>query len=320
MAKDILYTNGAIAVKEKNLLKDKLLRFTEMTAEDAFRALSESGFGGGAEVCSVYEYERLIAAEEQALDGFVREYAPSFAEKAYLLAPRDFHNAKALVKAEYSGGNADKMLAPEGLIPVAEIADCVKERNFSPLGKELGGAAEQALAPLGCGGEISGAEIGILFEKAQHEYLRSACARCGILKKLLVEKADKSNILTAMRSKERAFAEKSFLNGGKLDKERLLSLVGDAPEAALGGTPYAAFYRKCFEAKKAGLPMTEAERDFECTERDYFAARRYELERNQPFLYYVFRKRAEASDVRIVFVCLLAGMNERDIKKRLRTY
>ena len=90
---DTAYTNGVIAAREKYLLKDKLYRLCELTAEDAFRALIESGFGAGALAESVYEYEKLIAAEEASLDGFVREYAPSPAEKAYLLSPRDFHNA-----------------------------------------------------------------------------------------------------------------------------------------------------------------------------------------------------------------------------------
>ena len=41
--------------------------------------------------------------------------------------------------------------------------------------------------------------------------------------------------------------------------------------------------------------------------------------RNQPFLYYVFRRRAENADVRILFVCLLAGMKDYEIKARLRS-
>lgn len=53
-------------------------------------------------------------------------------------------------------------------------------------------------------------------------------------------------------------------------------------------------------------------------ETDFFAERKYELEKNQPFLYYVFRRRAESENVRIIFVCLLAGMRESEIKKRLR--
>ena len=98
MAKDTLYTNGVIAAREKYLLKDKILKLCDLDAEEALRAVCESGFGKNAEVASVYEYEKLVAADEAAIDGFIREYSPSRAEAEYLLTGRDFHNAKAAVK------------------------------------------------------------------------------------------------------------------------------------------------------------------------------------------------------------------------------
>jgi hypothetical protein len=49
MALNVIYTNGVIAAKDKYLLKDKILRFCELSAEEAFRMLLESGFGGGAD-------------------------------------------------------------------------------------------------------------------------------------------------------------------------------------------------------------------------------------------------------------------------------
>ena len=86
MGKDVIYTNGVIAAREKYLLKEKLLRLCEGKAEDAFRILLESGYGSGAEAEGAYDYEALIGAEERSLDDFIREYAPSEAEAAYLLA------------------------------------------------------------------------------------------------------------------------------------------------------------------------------------------------------------------------------------------
>jgi hypothetical protein len=74
-----------------------------------------------------------VAVEESRLDAFIREYAPSETESAYLLAPRDFHNAKAFVKASYLGENPEKMLAPEGRIPVGILRDCVLGKDYSAL-------------------------------------------------------------------------------------------------------------------------------------------------------------------------------------------
>ena len=65
MQKSLDYINGVIAAKEVNLLGDKISKLCDMTAEDAFRAVSESRFGTGAEAVSVYEYEKLLFADER---------------------------------------------------------------------------------------------------------------------------------------------------------------------------------------------------------------------------------------------------------------
>ena len=83
-------------------------------------------------------------------------------------------------------------------------------------------------------------------------------------------------------------------------------------------TPYAEFGKACFEAKEAGQPFTAAEKMRDSLEAEFFFEKRFEPEKNQPFLFYVFRRRMEIENVRIIFVCLLAGMKEQEIKKRLR--
>lgn len=319
MARDLLYTNGVIAAREKYLLKDKILKLCESEAEEAFRTLTESGFGKGAEVSSVYEFEKLVTADEEAIDCFIREYAPSQAELNYLLSERDFHNAKAICKAYYLKLDIEKLLAPEGLIPVRTITDCIKNGDYTPLGEELSRAVEDTAKLFESQGEVSGAEIGIIFEKARFAHLVKTCSKNGVLKKLITVKADMTNILTALRSSESGYAQKSYVEGGKLSVKQLNSLFGEGAENALKGTPYDAFLKKCLKDKAEGLPLTTAEKVFESYEREFFAAKKYELEKAQPFLYYVFRRKAENADVRILFVCLLAGMRDVEIKKRLRT-
>ena len=321
---DVLYTNGVIAAREKYLLKDKIAKLCETDAEEALRQLMDGGFGKGAEVNSPYEYETLVEADEKSIDEFIREYAPSQAEAVYLLAPRDFHNAKALVKAQYLGLDGSNMLAPEGLLPVATIQESIREEKYDLLGEELGGAVKAAAALFSEENSgVSGAEVGCIFEKALYAYLSKGCAKNGILKKLVAAKADMTNILTALRTSDEEYARKRYLGGGVLREEQLAKLFADDAEKAshaLDGTPYAEFVRTCFEEKLVGKPMTQAERLLESYDTAYFTAKKYELVKNQPFLYYVFRRRAENENVRILFVCLLAGMKEGDIKKRLRAF
>ena len=320
MGKDLTYTNGVIAVREKYLLKDKILKLCEAGAEDALRSLLESGFGKGVEISSVYDYEKLVSADERAIDEFIREYAPSKAEIEYLLSPRDFHNAKALVKAVYLKLDAEKLLAPDGLVPAEKIFECIRDGNLQPLNREL----QEAIAEVkGLFDEDSatGAEIGVIFEKAQFKHLSGVCSKNSLLKKLICAKADMTNILTALRSDSEDYAKKCFVCGGKLSESKLLKLFDEDKNNAVQefkGTPYYDFVKNCIEAKCAGLPLTQAEKMAESYEAEYFNSKKYELKRSQPFLYYVFRRRAENANVRILFVCLLAGMREQEIKRRLR--
>ena len=71
--KDSAYTNGVIAVREKKLLKDKLVRMCSASEEEALRILLDSGFGGDPSL----GVEELILADEREIDAFIREYAPS---------------------------------------------------------------------------------------------------------------------------------------------------------------------------------------------------------------------------------------------------
>ena len=320
MGKDLTYTNGVIAVREKYLLKDKILKLCETGAEDALRSLLESGFGKGVEISTVYDYEKLVAADERSIDEFIREYAPSKAELEYLLSPRDFHNAKALVKAVYLNLETDKLLAPDGIYPAVKIEECIKSKNLSPLNEELQGAIKAA-SQLFEEDKASGAEIGVIFEKAQFAHLSAVCSKNHLLKKLIGVKADMTNILTALRADSGDYAKGCFVSGGKLAEGKLLKLFEEDKGKgvqAFKDTPYYDFVKSCVDAKSAGLPLTQAEKVSESYEAEYFSARKYDLKRSQPFMYYVFRRRAENANVRILFVCLLSGMREQEIKRRLR--
>ena len=317
---DTAYTSGVIAVREKYLLKDKLLRLCEVTAEEAFRVLLDNGFGGGAETtASVYEYEKLLSANERAIDEFIQEYAPSQSEKAYFLSPRDFHNAKALIKANYLGETPEKMLTGAGLIEIQTLTDCVKDGDFSALEDTpyLKTACEEATALLA--ETPSGAKVGEIFEKALYAHLFSAVKNKRALKKMLVRKVDMLNILITYRTGDAELAKDKYVSGGVLsdvDLERLLD--AEKAKTHFAKTEYAEFVKLCLFAVEKGLPFTQAEKMLDGFEIEYFAKRKYELQKNEPFLYYIFRRKAENANIRIVFACLLAGLKEKEIIGRLR--
>ena len=131
------------------------------------------------------------------------------------------------------------------------------------------------------------------------------------------------NILISFRAGDFARAKEQYLPAGRLTEKALQKLFDedkDRARRAFHSTPYAQFVALCFEAQERGLPMTEAEKIVGGFDTAYFAARKYDLKRSEPFLYYVYRRRVENLNVRIVFACLLAGQSEREVKGRLRAF
>ena len=297
MALDSTFTNGVIAVKEKQLLGEKLLRFPEMGAGEVLRTLSESGFGGGES-----DPEAIFAHEERVLDEFIRTYAPSEAEKNFFLAPRDFHNLKALYKAEKLGTAADGMLAPEGMHSLDELKVMLEEGK-----PPVPSVAEDATA----------AQIGAAFDRAELSYLFRVCGLKPTLKKLLTARADMTDLLTIFRAETREEAESLFILGSfkKKTLDRIYAEDEEVRLHALDKSPYREFYAACLAADRA--MFTDAERMKEEFEIGYFFAKRFALSGREPFLYYVFRRKAEIANVRMILICLSAGVDEKEIRRRL---
>ncbi|MDD6994710.1 MAG: V-type ATPase subunit [Candidatus Borkfalkiaceae bacterium] len=323
------YVNGVIAAKEKYFLKEKLLRLIETDAENALRALKESGFGGAAaaaeENCSA---ETLIAAQEAETNAFIREYAASEAEKEYFLSPLDCHNVKAYFKAACTGADVTNMLADEGLVPLSRIQESFLKDDYSALPAYLQSAVREAKKICKDGAAGKGAEIGAAFEKALFYHLAVVLKKHVALKQLLAEKADLTNLVTALRAANFEKAKEQFVCGGKLRAEDYAFCFAENAEQA------ESLARKTGASGKAGARMrdlfdiykrvketgsyAEAEKRLAQTELDFFERKKYELTGSDPFLYYVLRRKTECADVRIALVCLNAGMKESEIKKRLR--
>ncbi len=321
MATDSTYVNGVIAAREKYLLKDKILRMSELGPAEAFRMLLDSGFGAGESVSSVYEYEKLIEADEAATDRFIREYAPSKALMCYLMEERDFHNAKAYVKAAHTGGDVSAMLSPEGMIPLETIAGCFKESDFSPLPDKIRLPIEKSMEYLSQE-DAKSYMVGAIFDKALYLSLIKDCRHSKILSCFIQKKADMQNILSCLRSDSFDLAKELFVPGGKIGEEDLEKIyaLNEATIKKYSASDVGTFLKSCVRAKEMGLPFTDAEKELASFEESLLYSKKYDLKRTEPFLYYILRRRAENMNVRVVFVCLLNGMSEKDIKSRLRAF
>lgn len=312
------YVNGVIAAKEKYFLGEKLLRLCESDAATALRTLKENGFGGDA--AEEKGAEELIRAEEASINAFVREYAAGEAEREYFLAPLDTHNVKAYFKAYVLGADVAPMLAEEGTLKTGAIAECFAKEDFSALPDYLQKALKEAETICENGTEGKGAKVGEAFEKALYAHLSESCKGESALKKILAAKADRTNLVIALRSKDLASAKEAFLAGDNVKADSFAFCFIEDEEKARAAAEKAGAHDlwKTYAACKESGGVAAAEKAAAEAEIDYFAKRKYELAGTKPFIYYVLRRRTECFNVRVALVCLNAGMKESEIKKRFR--
>ena len=154
-----MYTGGVIAVREKRFLGDRLLRMCGGTAERRLPRFRKAVTAAARPRLPPAITRRSWRRKRGPSCDFIREYAPSEAEEGYFLYPFDFHNAKALFKASLLHADAEKLLAPEGKIPLSELSAALSAKSYPAAWKELKEALESADAYVADGGG-AGAAIG----------------------------------------------------------------------------------------------------------------------------------------------------------------
>ena len=147
MGADFIFACARVRGAERNLLgREKLGIMTEAkTMEDALKVLSEAQYGNEGEVTQPEAYERLLEQETTKLYDFMKEIAPG--EEAFKIFsyPFDYHNIKALLKAEFLGMDAKSILMSGGTIDPAAMAVLVKERNYMGMTRHMRAAIEESV-------------------------------------------------------------------------------------------------------------------------------------------------------------------------------
>ena len=312
------YANAVAISAQKTLIpKSRFLSAIEAgSAEAAIETLTSTGFGKNVEIGAAGEYDKLVAAETLALKKFVSEYSNGGDVEYYCFLRSDFFNCDVAVRRlmlGYDGEYATDGTTDIGLIEQyvktgkGEIPEYVKKTL-----DELVSAAKKA--------DCTGADLSVTALRAYYAAALKLIRRRKI-KGLIRAEIDCGNISAYFRSPDRETAEKQFVGGGKIDKYKLLVILGgDASKirSAFAFTSYKDAIEACIKAKSDGKPMSA----FEKIRDDYPMQRlynvRYSSEGITPVLLYAMYKRAEIRNFRTVVSGLLAKAPTEAIAGRLR--
>ena len=312
------YANAVAISAQKSLIpKSRFLSAIDAgSADAAIETLTSTGFGKNTEINGAGEYDKLVGAETLALKKFVSEYANGGDVAYYCFLKSDFFNCDAAVRRLYLGhggeyatdGDADVSIIEQyAKTGKGELPEYVKKAI-----DELVAAAKKA--------DCTGADLSVIALRAYYAAALKLVKR-SMIKGLIRAEIDCGNISAYFRSPDRETAEKQFIPGGKIDKYKLLVILGgDASKirSAFAFTSYKDAIEACLKAKADGLPMSAFEKIRDDYPMQRLYAKRYASEGITPVLLYAAYKRAEIKNFRTVVSGLLAKAQHEAIAGRLR--
>lgn len=321
MKDGLIFANARAKAKEENLLhEDRLLRMMECkTLKDAVRILVEANYGGGKVIDDENDFEKLLFEEHRLVTQFVKEASPKDIGFECFFLRNDYHNLKALLKAEYGGiEDISPMIVPDGLYTLGQLKDMVESGKADIPVLQEGLNTIKKRFEVGAGNPRL---IDTIIDRAMFEDIVKRLEKCDdIVKKYFKALIDTTNILSFLRayriSGKMSFFAADFIEGGDIDIKVFQDSYQDPMNRlplALRGMPY--------HEIMARLDIEDLSA-FETAQDNYllkmFSDSKSDMFSVAPIIGYYLAKLNELKVIRVVLVCIKNNVEKSEMKKRVR--
>mgnify|MGYP000005800203 FL=1 len=224
-----IFCASIIRASENTLLPEaELVRAAEAdTFQGAMAVLNEHGFSDGKALERPRDFVKLLNEEEEKAYELVFSAVPEKSELGLFRCPKDYHNVKAALKAEFLGLDPESYMMEGGNFEPMAMASMIRERNFMFFSTEMKDAVNQAVELFGKGRDPQ--EIDIILDKACYSQMLKEAEKTenqfliGYVKLLI----DILNVTTFVRlrqiGKPWTFFQKVFLEGGNMAENLFIS-------------------------------------------------------------------------------------------------
>ncbi|MBO4262279.1 MAG: V-type ATPase subunit [Clostridia bacterium] len=318
MAKnDIVFVNGLVRSKEKQLIPEsKFLQAADAeNADEALRLLKDLGYPVGE--FSADEYEKIVAADWNEFEGFLKKYAPD--DRFYLgvTAEYDFFNAESAVRKKHLGLGAE-VYSFEGSVPIAKLEEAAAG-NYAAVPAYIAKPMKET-EKLFSDGTATGVKVSTLFLRAYYAYMLKNAEGKDWRENVACE-IDAKNLSVAFRAKDMKSAREMFIAGGKLKEDVSELIISGEDKKALDKllrTPYYDLAYTGIKERAEGGPLVAFEKQADDFAMKKLKEKRFESEGVTPFLLYANYKKNEIANVRIVLAMKNCGADKESIRRRLR--
>ena len=320
MAKTIKDTDYLVISARVKALETGLL-----TAERMEQILDAKSGEDAGKLLQEWGYPQLDPRRPEAVDAAlsavrVADLAEGTPDARYIdlfKVKYDYHNVKALLKAEAVGTAPDRMLMDMGRVSTAELAEAVRSRELDGLPETLAAAVVEARDP-----QLSD----IVLDRWCYRDMAALAEETGsaFLRGYVAVQVDAVNLRTAVRTlrmgKGADFLLGALLEGGDLAPDAVAKAASSGAAGLrelYGATRFRDAAEAGAEALKGG-PLTAFEKLCDDAVGDYLAGAQSVPFGEAPLVSYLAARETEYTNLRILLMGRAAGIDPAVIRTRLR--
>jgi V/A-type H+/Na+-transporting ATPase subunit C len=321
-------TVSRIRVLETRLLdRGKLERMIDSgSAEEALRVLQETEY-------SVYmsglrraeDFELILREELRRIYHLLYEITP-LKEVVDILSLRyDYHNLKVLVKGKFLSKDLSYLLIPVGAEEFDKLKNSIINESYRDMNPLMREAVEKAIQEFELSKDPQ--SIDLLMDRYMLKHMLLAAERVDnkLISKYVVSNIDLTNIRTLIRArqqnKNKEFLNKTIIEGGLLDRDRLNSLFMDSVEnipGKLSYTDYSEILRLGVESYAESGTVNVLEKLSDNFLMNIVRDAKFVSFGPEPLLAYLVAKETEIKVIRIIMVGKINKVSPELIRERLR--
>lgn len=313
---DYLVVSARIRAMETRMLtREKLDRMIEArdTAE-AMKVLDECGYAGGS------LDEMLAKAREDVFRDMARSVPDPRLVEVFQIK-YDYHNAKAILKAQAMGQDPSRLLLEGGRYDPVKLLDNWQRESLRDYTPTFRKAMEEA--------------AGVLAEEADPQKAdlildRASCLEMADLAKALDSKflqgyvrltVDVANLRSAVRvhrmGRDAEFLRQALLEGGNVSVQTIAAARGESLADVFRGGPLTAV-AELGGKLTAGGSLTAFERECDNALTAYLETARRTPFGEETVIGYLYAREQEFTAIRAIFAGRTAGLDGDTIRSRLR--
>ena len=289
--------------------------------DECAKLLTDCGYADMSAM-SAKEIEAYLSTHRDEVFAELEKLAPDKAVVDVFKLKYDYHNAKAVIKAEAVGQDAERLLSRSGRVSPEVLTRCYFDEKLSELPMVLGGAIEEAKGVLARTANPQLADF--ILDKAYFAELR---ALAGELESAYLDGyidilADSANLKSAVRTlrmgKSAEFMAEALVPGGEVSEDRIAAAGDGEAIAALFASSMLEKAAMLGAEAVSGGSMTSFELACDNAVTAYLKKAKLVSYGAEALIAYLAAVEGEITAVRMILTGRLAGIAPDVIRERLR--